>query len=61
VTGTHLLWHRWEDNIKTDFQDVECGSMNWMELAQDGESWCALMNTVMILRVSKNAGIFLSS
>jgi hypothetical protein len=25
---------RWEDNIKMDFQDVECGSMDWIELAQ---------------------------
>jgi len=24
---------RWEDNIKTDLQEVECGSMDWIELA----------------------------
>jgi len=52
VTGTHLLWHRWEDNIKRDLQDVECGSMNWIELARYGDSWCALVNKVMILRLS---------
>jgi hypothetical protein len=27
--------HRWEDNIKIDLQDVECGSMDWIDLAQD--------------------------
>jgi len=29
---------RWEDNIKMDFQDVGCGSMDWIELAQDRDS-----------------------
>jgi hypothetical protein len=26
---------RWEDNIKMDLQEVVCGDMNWIELAQD--------------------------
>ena len=26
---------RWEDNIKMNLQEVGCGSMDWMELAQD--------------------------
>jgi len=26
---------RWEDNIKIHLQEVECGSMDWIELAQD--------------------------
>jgi hypothetical protein len=26
--------HRWEDNIYMDFQEVGCGSMDWIELAQ---------------------------
>jgi hypothetical protein len=26
---------RWEDNIRMDLQEVECGGMDWIELAQD--------------------------
>ena len=30
---------RWEDNIKMNFQEVGCGVMNWIELAQDRDRW----------------------
>jgi len=26
---------RWEDNIKMDLQEVGCGGMKWVDLAQD--------------------------
>ena len=42
---------RWEDNIKMDLQAVECGGMDWIDLAQDRDSWRALVNGVMNLRV----------
>ena len=29
------LRRRWEDNIKMDLQEVECGCMGWIELTQD--------------------------
>ena len=32
---------RWEDNIKMDLQEVECGGMDWIELSQDGDRWRA--------------------
>jgi len=42
---------RWEDNIKMDLQEVECGCMDWIELAQDRDRWRALVNAVMNLRI----------
>ena len=31
--------HRWEVNIKMDLQEVGCGGMDWIELAQDSDRW----------------------
>jgi len=45
------LRRRWEDNIKMDLQEVECGGIDWIELAQDRDRWRALVNAVMNLRV----------
>jgi len=43
---------RWEDNNKMDYQEVECGDMDWIDLAQDRDRWQALVNAVMNLRVA---------
>ena len=42
---------RWKDNVKMDLKEVGCGSMDWIDLAQDRDRWRALMTTVMNLRV----------
>jgi hypothetical protein len=34
--------------------------MDWIDLDQDRDQWMTLVNTVMNLRVPKNAGKFLS-
>jgi len=52
---------RWEDNIKMNLQEVGGAFGDWVLLAQDRDSWRALMSTVMNLRVPKNAGNFLTS
>jgi hypothetical protein len=42
---------RWQDNIKMDLQEVECGSMDWIGVAEDRDRWRALVNAVMNLQV----------
>jgi hypothetical protein len=42
---------RWEDNIKMNFEEVGYGGVDWIELAQDTDSWRTHVNMVMNLRV----------
>ena len=48
---------RWEDNIKMDLQEVGGSCGDWTDLAQDRDSWRALVSTVRNLRVPKMRGI----
>ena len=43
--------HKWEDNIKMDLQEVGCGGIDWIDLAQDRNRWRAVVNAVMNLWV----------
>ena len=42
---------RWVDNIRIDLQEVGCGYMDWIGLAQDTDRWRKLVSAVMNLRV----------
>jgi len=42
---------RWVDNIRMDLQQVGCGYMDWIGLAQDRDGWRRLVSSVMNLRV----------
>ena len=46
-----LLRRRWEDNFKMNLQEMGYGVMQWIELAQRKDSWRAILNAVMNLRV----------
>jgi hypothetical protein len=43
--------HRWTD-VRMDFREKGCESVDWIHLAQDMEQWWALLNMVMNLLVS---------
>jgi hypothetical protein len=51
---------RWEDNIKMDLHKIGW-EMEWIDLAQDVDRWRALVNAVLNIRFSKNAGNYLTS
>jgi hypothetical protein len=42
---------RWVDNIRMDIGEVGWGDVDWIGLTQDRNSWRALVNSVLNLRV----------
>ena len=42
---------RWVDNTRTDLQEMGCGYMDWIGLAQDRDRWRTLVSAVMNLWV----------
>ena len=42
---------RWADNIRFNLQEMKCGYMDWIGLAQDRDRWRTLVSAVMNLRV----------
>ena len=43
--------HKWDDDIKMDLQEVGCGGMDWIDLAQERDRGRALINTAINFRV----------
>jgi hypothetical protein len=37
---------RWEDGIKMDLREIGWGSVEWIRLAQDRDSWRTVVNAV---------------
>ena len=42
---------RWDYNIMVDLQEMGCGVMDWIDLAQNRDRWPVLLNAVINLRV----------
>ena len=38
-------------NTEMDLQEVGCGGMDWLDLAQDRDRWRELVNMVMYLQI----------
>ena len=51
--------HRWVGNIRMDLQEVGCGYMDWIGLAQDRDRWRMLLSAVIQPSVSVKWGEFL--
>ena len=43
--------HRWEDNIRMDFEEIGINTGNWVDLAENRDYWRALVNTALNLQV----------
>jgi hypothetical protein len=65
-------WESWKERYHWEDQDVDgwtilkwilerydWDGVDWIDMAQYRDQWRALVNTVLYLRVSLNAGVFL--
>ena len=43
--------HRWADNIRKDFKEINVNTRNWINSAHDRENWRALVNIALNLQV----------
>jgi hypothetical protein len=47
-----MIKRRLENNIKMHLHEFGCGSMDWIDLAQDKDRWQAVVKAVMSIPVS---------
>jgi hypothetical protein len=59
VGKTERPRRRRENNIKMDLQEMGCGSMDWIALAEDRDRWRALVNAIIKYSGSIKCGEFL--
>jgi len=45
------MYNIWVDNIRMELQEVGCGYMDWIGLAQDRDRWQTLVSAVMNLQI----------
>ena len=45
------LKRRWEDNIRMDLEEIGINAGDWVDSAQDGNYWIALVNVALSFRV----------
>jgi hypothetical protein len=43
---------RWENNIRMDLEEIDINAGNWVDSAQDGNFWKALVNVALNLRIT---------
>ena len=52
--------HRWEGNATMVCKEISCESVNWVDRAQEGDKWHAVVNVVMNRQFPYNVGNLLS-
>ena len=55
------LRRRWKDNINMVLKKIVWDDIDWSDDTQEREKWPAVVNTVMNIRLAKNARIFLTA
>jgi hypothetical protein len=53
------LRHKWEDNIKINFEEIRWDYVDWIHLTLDRYKWQAVVKMAMNLWVPLNVGEFL--
>jgi hypothetical protein len=51
----------WDDDIKMAHEEMGRRGRDWIDLAQDKDTWRAVVNAVMSFRIRQNAGDFVTS